>query len=99
MPSPFEAVLLALAAWRIWHLLSDDTILDRPRNWIAKVENDRVGREGLADFLECPFCLGFWVSLGWICMYAITPTYTLWAALPFALNAVVVAVNHWLTSE
>ena len=64
MPSPFEALLLAVAAWRVWQLLADDTILDRPRKWIAKVdEHNRVGREGLADFLECPFCLGFWVAL------------------------------------
>ncbi len=100
MPSPFEAVLLGLAAWRVWHLLADDTILDRPRNWIAKVdEHNRVGREGLADFLECPFCLGFWVALAWVGFYAVWPTGAVWAALPFALNAVVVVVNHWLTSE
>lgn len=93
MPSPFEAVLLGLAAWRIWYLLSDDLILDRPRRYVTR------RWKKAEDFIECPFCLGFWVSLAWVGAFAVFPTETPWVALPFALNAVVVGMNHWLTSD
>lgn len=107
MPTAFEAVLLGLAAWRVWHLLAEDTLLDRPRRYVTRLgdweeEGDPVPnnhRFGLQEFIECPFCLGFWVALGWAGAYAVFPTETPWAALPFALNAVVVGVNRWLTSD
>jgi hypothetical protein len=93
VPSPFEAVLLALAAWRIWHLIALDDITDRPRRYVTE------GRPKLLDFIECPYCMGFWVALGWVGFYAAWDTGAAWAALPFALNAVVIAMSHWLTSD
>jgi hypothetical protein len=93
MPTAFQAVLLALAAWRIWHLIALDDITDRPRRYVTE------GREKLLDFIECPYCMGFWVALGWVVAFAIEGTWTVWAALPFALNAVVIAVSHWLTAD
>lgn len=93
MPSPFEAVLLALAAWRIWALLAEDTLLDRPRRYVTRRWKQ------LGDFIDCPYCLGFWVTLGWVGAFALWGTGTVWAALPFALNAVVIGMNHWLTAD
>lgn len=93
MPGPFEALLLGLGAWRIWHLLSEDLILDQPRRYITK------RWPALEDFIECPFCLGFWVALAWVGFYALWGEGAVWAALPLALNGVVVIVNHWLTSD
>ena len=93
MPSPYETVLIAVAAWRTWHLLADDLILDRPRRYVTRKWKP------LEDFIECPFCLGFWVSLAWVGFFVLWDEGALWAALPFALNAMVVAVNHWLTAD
>jgi hypothetical protein len=93
MPSPFEAVLLALAAWRIWHLIALDDITDRPRRYVTQ------GREKLLDFIECPYCMGFYVALGWVVAFAVDDTWALWAALPFAVNAGVIVVAYWLTAE
>lgn len=107
-PSALEVVLLAAAAWRIWHLVAEDTILERPRRWLFRQgdewekDGDPVPddyRFGVHEFVQCPFCMGFWVSLGWVGFYALWPEGAVWAALPFALNMVVVAVNHWLTAE
>jgi hypothetical protein len=106
LPDWWEGLLLGLAAWRVWHLLAEDTNLDRPRRYITRLgdwreEGDPVPddhRFGLREFLECPFCLGLHVSLAWVAFFAVWPVGAVWAALPFALNAVVVAVNHWLTS-
>ena len=65
---------IALAAWRTFQLLAFDDILDRPRRYVTRLdprwkkEGDAVGsryRYGLADFITCPYCIGFWVTLAW----------------------------------
>jgi hypothetical protein len=91
MPSPFEAALLALAAWRVWHLIALDDITDRPRRYVTD------GRDKLLEFVECPFCMGFWIALGWVVAFAVDDTVTLWAALPFAVNAGVIGLQRVLS--
>ena len=107
-PTVWEGIVLALAAWRVWHLFAEDTILDRPRRYITRLgkdwqeDGDKVPdnyRLGVGEFIECPFCLGFWVALAWVVFYAIWPEGAVWTALPFALSSVVVVVNHWLTAD
>ncbi len=93
LPGALECVLLALAAWRVWHLIALDDITDRPRRYITD------GRDKLLEFIECPYCMGFWVALGWVVFFAAWGTGATWAALPFAINAGVIAVSHWLTSD
>jgi hypothetical protein len=86
-------VLLALAAWRVWHLIALDDLTDRPRRYITD------GHDALLEFVECPYCLGAWVGGAWVVSFAIWDTGTLWAALVFAVSAGVIAMSHWLTSE
>lgn len=62
-PSPVILVVLSLAAWRTWVLLSRDSILDRVRNQIAPEGS------GLRDFLECPYCAGFWCAGFWLTLW------------------------------
>ena len=91
VPPLWSFVLGALAAWRIYKLVSVDDVLDRPREWFT----DRVG--WLEEFLACPYCAGFWVSaigaFGW---YAVTDDADRWgsvfgfAVTTFALSAAVV---------
>jgi hypothetical protein len=79
IPSPFESLLLALAAYRAWRLLAEDEILDRPRRWLLRLgddwqqEGDDVPddyREKWALFLTCPWCAGAHISglvyLAWL---------------------------------
>ena len=91
MPDPFEALLLGIAAWRTWHLVANDDITERPRRYITR-------SKWVKDLVECPYCLGFWVALAWAVSFAVFPTETVWVALPFALNAVVIVVA-WLLSD
>lgn len=72
IPDWWETVLLALAAYRVWRLLAEDTILDRPRAWLVGLSGWTAGRPTplsyrawLAEFVTCPACFGFWVSLAW----------------------------------
>jgi hypothetical protein len=80
-PEPLAFALLALAAYRIWRLLAADTILNGPRHWVLGLgyrwaDGDPIPkkyREHWSIFLECPWCLGFWVSgavLGIYCAVA-----------------------------
>lgn len=85
IPEPWEFALLALAAWRCWWLLAEDTILNRWRErahgrWPALVE----------EFVGCPFCAGAWIAAGWwACWYFASSEWTTVVAAPFALSAAV----------
>lgn len=99
VPDWYEAILLALAAWRVFHLLGYDDILDRPRNWLVGAKaSGKWEREKLGEFLECPFCLGFWVALVWWVAWLIFPTETLIVAVPWAIAAGVVGAQRALSS-
>jgi hypothetical protein len=70
IPSTWQFALLALAAFRLWKLIGDDRILDRPREWALRQTDDRRGNTKWGDFIVCPWCAGFWISgltyLGWM---------------------------------
>lgn len=91
----FAFAVLSLAAWRTWRILSTDTILDAPRDWILKAHTvqpgvTKFGRPRLADFAGCAWCLGFWVTLAWFAAWHYwSHPHTVLIALPFAGSAVV----------
>lgn len=87
MPEPWKLGVLAAAAWRTWMLLAWDSILDAPRDRLFP------GGSPSARWLVCPYCAGFWVVLAWTVAWAIDDR-TVWAALPFALNAAVILFDR-----
>jgi len=105
VPSWYGAALLALAAFRITRLVGWDdfppirnlrwrllkTTVDRTLTQQEAAANGRYrhGRETLGKFIECPYCLGFWVGLAMFLLWQLWPVGTLVVAFPFALNAVV----------
>ena len=99
VPSWWEALLLALAAWRIFRLLAEDEILNRPRRWALNLDRDwEEGDDPNEDYrfawgawLTCPYCAGFWISLVWWGAWMIWPHGTVVAAVPLAINVVVIA--------
>lgn len=106
IPDWYEIVLLSLAAWRVWHLIAEDDILDRPRRYITRLgpkwekEGDPVPpdyRVGLANFLTCPYCFGFWVAIAWWIAWLIFPYETLVAAVPFVISAGVITAAKILS--
>ena len=68
VPNWYELALLSLAAWRIFHLVSDDDILDRPRRWVLRLdpawekEGDPVGKRVLKRglYLRARIVPGIW---------------------------------------
>jgi hypothetical protein len=93
VPDWWTVVLLWLAAYRVWRLLAHDTILDPIRRRFVRSDSRTVGLS--VDFIECPFCLGFWISLAWWLAWVWQPHWALVIAAPFAISALValVAVN------
>lgn len=95
-PDWWTFLLLALAAFRVFRLLAHDTILDPARERLLGLRGWSEGqmippgyRRRTAEFLICPWCLGFWLALGWWAAWEIWPHGATVAATPFALSAVV----------
>lgn len=107
IPDWWVFLILALAAFRIWRLASEDEILDVPRRWLVRLpasweEGDILPEEyrlGLAKFISCPFCFGFWISVGVWALWLWQPLWTTGLCVPFALSATVVVVAHYFSSE
>lgn len=96
VPDWWTLLLLGLAAYRIYRLIAMDTLLDIPRGWLLGLHGWKEGqpvpsgyRSGAAEFLICPWCLGFWVALGWWGAWQLWPHGTLVTAAPFAISTVV----------
>lgn len=87
IPDWYALVLLGLASYRTWRLLAEDTILDSLR--------DRVAKEGskVSAFIECAYCFGAWITLGWWLAWVAWPRWSLIIAAPFAINAIVGLVS------
>ena len=97
VPNWYQLLLLGLAAYRVFRLLAEDVVLDRPRAWLVGLSGWTAGqrtptsyREGLAEFLTCPACAGFYVSLGWFASFQLWPHGTVVVAVPFAISTVVI---------
>jgi hypothetical protein len=87
IPDVWEFALLALAAFRVWKLVGDDAVLDRPRDWALARLEERAG--WLDYFITCPWCAGFWIALAWWLAWLALPYAAVVAAVPFALSAAV----------
>ena len=111
IPDWYEAALLALAAWRIFQLVAFDSILDRARryvtrhgDWDAEADPQEAKlpaeyRRNLAVFINCPYCLGFWITLAWWGAWQLWPHGTLVTAALFALHAGMVGAHKLLSSD
>ena len=103
IPDWYVLILLALASYRTWRLLAEDDILDRPRKWLLRLdpkwekEGDPTGphyRAYLGTFISCPWCFGFWLTLGWWIAWQIDGFWTTVFAVPMAISALVPLIER-----
>lgn len=94
VPSWWEATLLALAAYRVWRLVAVDDLLEP---WRGRVL-DRTPTK-LDDFVNCPWCLGAWLSVAWWGVWEAWPHATLVAASPWAIAAAVAIIATRVEGE
>lgn len=90
VPAWWPFLLIALAAFRTWKLISADLILDAPRERLS---------EGVQEWLSCAYCSGFWTALAWYAAWLAWPHGTLIAATPLALSAALAALATLLSSD
>ena len=72
LPHWWWFLILSLASWRVFRLLAEDTILDKPRRKLLRLGDwqEEDGEQNLPQdyrfewgiFLTCPYCAGFWLS-------------------------------------
>jgi hypothetical protein len=100
VPGVWEFVLIAVASYRLWRLIAEDTILDRPRKWALRLGGWQEGddappgyREKWGEFLICPWCLGWWIGLAWWVAWVAWEQWAVMVAVPFAISAVVAFCN------
>ena len=85
--------VLTLGVWRLWRILSTDTVLDRPRDWLLGTSQLTGGvvhyrRAKLAEFVGCPWCFGWWLTLGAVAAWHWwSKDNTVLIAIPFAASA------------
>lgn len=97
VPSPWIAVLLVAASYRLWRLLAEDTILERPRRWLVRLPQEWKDGEAIPDeykekwalFITCPWCAGFWISLALWGIWQIENHWTEVFMVPLAISAAV----------
>lgn len=53
-------IFTGLFTWRFTHLIIDDSISEKPVNFIFKISKSN---KYLLKLLTCYYCLGFWISL------------------------------------
>ena len=86
-------VALTLVGWRLgWLLIEDDFSAPLRAKVIAWAGQHHWPRVQL--FVQCPFCLGFWVEavlVAVVAQFSSLPYPALW---PFALNAVSAPLHH-----
>lgn len=106
IPDWYTIALLAAAAYRVFRLLSEDTILDGPRAWVLGYSGWKEGRPlpdsyrtKAAEFVSCPACLGAWCSLAFVASWWLWPHGTTVVSVPLAVSTMVIWVASLLDSE
>lgn len=107
VPSWYPFVLLALAAYRTWRFVAEDALLNAARRYVTRLpQNWQEGqplpeayREKTAEFINCPWCLGFWIAVGWWGLWLAWPNGALIAAAVAAISAVVGLIAHATSDE
>ena len=80
--TPLTLLVVALAAARTTRLITTDTITE----WLRVRLSDRPF---WYELVTCPWCIGFWISLGWVLVWWTVDGRAVWLALPFAVSYVV----------
>lgn len=92
-PDVLGLLIITLGVWRAWRILSTDTVLDWPRDKLLGTQSLAGGvahykRKRLAEFIGCPWCLGFWLALAaFAAWHWWSKDDTVLIAVPFAASA------------
>jgi hypothetical protein len=91
--TPLLATVNAAAAYRLTRLVQEDSLPPLPalRNALLQRASESERDALIYELVTCPWCLGFWVSVGVIAADTLVPK--VWRPLALAL-AMSAAVGH-----
>jgi hypothetical protein len=86
-------LILALAAFRLTHLVTTDAIADgfRTKVWKKFPPMTKIGY-----LITCNWCTGFWVSIFLVISYLVLPVVTLVVSLILAISASIGLISAWI---
>jgi len=86
-------VILALAAFRLTHLVTTDAIADgfRTKVWKKFPPSTKIGY-----LITCNWCTGFWVSIFLVIFYLVLPVAALVVSLILAISASIGLISAWI---
>ncbi len=69
--SVFDLILLALATYRLTHLIVYDYVFNFLRDYVGRFERGPL--KTVADLISCPWCTGIWAAFVLSFLYFLTP--------------------------
>lgn len=95
-PHAFLAlIVLALAGHRVARIIGWDSITQRPRQRFLGYDDDGKrnrwprDRKRLGEFIHCPWCQGFWLSVAFYAAWREWPHGVWWVAGPLAVSSLI----------
>jgi hypothetical protein len=85
--TPLAFVIICLAAARLTRLVTEDIITEPLREWAS------IKPAWVYDLITCPWCIGFWISLGCVAVWWTSGDRAVWLLAPFAVSYVAGWVN------
>ena len=91
--SAVTLVILALAAYRLTHLVTTDAIADgfRTKVWKKFPPTTKIGY-----LITCNWCTGFWASLFVVIFWLTLPQVALVVSLVLAISASIGLLSAWV---
>jgi hypothetical protein len=91
-----EFIILALAAYRLTHLITTDAIADgfRSKIWSKWPPSTKLGY-----LITCNWCTGFWVSIFLVIFVGILPQVAFVVSLMLAISAAIGLISAWIENK
>lgn len=94
VPGWWETLLLVAATYRVWRLVAFDTVTDGVRARVFPASKRPGGElvrrwQRWLEFLQCPWCAGFWLSLAAWGAWQLWPHGTMVVAAPLVISMLV----------
>lgn len=89
-------IILALAAFRLTHLITTDAIADNFRQWVWKKWSPM---SKIGYLITCNWCTGFWVSVFLVVSASVLPQVTFVVSLMLAISATIGLLSAWIENK
>jgi len=99
--SPLWVVLTVAAVWRVIVFIRQDSIIDgtREKFVVFLTRKDSLWRSKVLDLIDCPWCLGVWLSAVAVAAWEFAPVEWVAPVVAFLAIAALAAVSDQLADK